>query len=197
MRRMLLTMVGLFGTLYGGAVRADPGAQREPYVTWVEDRFTETWSWLLKDAPVEISGTTWHLSVQVPIREHGRAVRDASIVFTLTTPTEQPTYVSCAGVGIIVDGEALQGIDSDWSQRQVAGAAMKSVSFTVSPEVFRRIAGAKALEARLCNEEFVVDASLRTTLRAFAAKVRTTRPTPAERKRYQDEQAQRELPARQ
>jgi hypothetical protein len=189
MRRMLLALVGLFATLYGDAVRADPVGQRESYITWIEDRFTETWSWLLKDASVEIAGTTWQLMVQVPVREHGRPIRDPSILFTLTTPAAQPAYVSCPGVGIIVDGEALQGIDSDSSQRQFAGTAMKSVSFTVAPDVFRRIAGAKALEARLCNQEFVVDASVRATLHAFAAKVRSNRPTAAERKRYQDEQA--------
>lgn len=189
MQKIAIAVVGLFATLCGGAVRANPASQREPYITWVEDRFTETWSWSLKDAPVEIVGTTWYLVVQVPVREHGRAIRDPSIAFTLTTPAAQPAYVSCPGVGVIVDGEALQGIDSDWSQRQLAGTAVKSVSFTVSLEVFRRIAGAKALEARLCGQEFVADASLRATLHAFAAKVRSARPTPAERKRYEDEQA--------
>jgi len=188
MRKLALAMVGTLAMLYGDAARADPAPRREPYVTWQEDRFTETWSWLLKDAPVEIAGTTWHMGVQVPVREHGRAIRDPSIVFTLVTPTAQPVYVSCPGVAIIVDGVALQGIDSDWSHRQLAGTSTKSVSFTVSPDVFRRIAGAKTLEARLCNEEFVVDTSLRATLRAFAAKVRSTRPTAAERKQYQDEQ---------
>ncbi len=110
MRKLVLALVMVVGTLHGAVVFADPAPRGEPYITWLEDRYTETWTWFLKDAPVDIAGATWHLVVQVHVRDHGRPLRDPSAVFTFATPASQPGYVACPGVGVIADGEALQGI---------------------------------------------------------------------------------------
>lgn len=183
MRRTALAMVALIGTFYGSALLADPGPKREPTIKWLEDRYTESWSWVLRDAPVEIGGATWTLDVHAQIRDHGQRVAEPSYDFTLTKPTPQVGFTSCPDLGLIVNGEALQGVSLDWSYRQEDGKTMKSVTFKVAADRFRRIAGAKTLEARLCGDEFVLDPSTLTFLRALGAKVRSGPPPAAERQR--------------
>lgn len=70
----------------------------------------------------------------------------------------------------------------------MSGTSSKAVSFTVSLETFQRIAGAKTLEARVCNDEFALDPPSLAMLHAFAAKVRAGRPPAVDRKRFHDEQ---------
>jgi hypothetical protein len=186
MRTTVVAMVAVLGTLNGAAVQADPDQKREPSIRWLEDRFTETWSWVLRDAPVEIAGVTWTLDVQAQIRDHGQRLAEPPVYFTLTTPTPQAGYIACPDLGLIVNGEALQGIGLEWTFRQEEGRTMKSVTFKLSADRFRRIASAKMLEARLCANEFVFDPSLLASLRALGAKVRSGPPPAAERQRYRD-----------
>lgn len=186
MRRTALAMVAMIGTLNGSAVHADPEQKREPSIKWLEDRYTETWSWVLRDVPVEIAGVTWSLDVHAQIRDHGQRLAEPSFYFTLTRPTPQVGFTSCPDLGLIVNGEALQGVGLDWSYRQEDGKTMKSVTFKLAADRFRRIAGAKTLEARLCADEFVLAPSTLALLRALGAKVRSGPPPAAERQRERD-----------
>jgi hypothetical protein len=188
MREAAAAMVVVLGTLCGTAVRADP-VQREAYVTWLEDRYTESWGWLLRDATVAGTGTPWRMEVKVQVRDHGRAIREPAPTFVLTTESLRQGYLSCPSVGIIADGQALQGIVSQWSHGPDGGKAMMSVSFSVPFDTFRRIAGAKVLEARLCTDEVALDGSALGSLRGLAAAVEKGPPSPADRKRYLDQQA--------
>jgi hypothetical protein len=183
MRMSALAIVAVLGTLQGTPADADEARPREPTITWLEDRYTETWSWVLEDATIDIGGVPWQLVVRAGVRDHGRPPEKPAFNVTLTTPASKVGYGPCRGLALIVEGVALQDIDSEWSYGVDHGQPTKSTSFAVSPERFRRIAGAKRVEARLCNDEFVLDPTLLATLRAFAVKVRSGPPPAAERKR--------------
>jgi hypothetical protein len=194
MRRVAI-IVAVLGALIGGVGRAEPGPARGAYIAWEEDRYTETWSWVLGDVTIEAGENTWRMLARVQVRDHGRAIPEPSVVFTLAAPLRASAgYVVCPDMGIIVDGKALQGIVSQWNQvSDRTGTALKTVTFTVSLAAFRKIAAAGTVEARLCTREVVLDAPLRATMRAFAARVRSGRPPAAERPRYRDEQLRRDF----
>jgi hypothetical protein len=190
-RKLTLATLLVLSTLRVAA--ADPARQREVYVTWLDDRYTESWSWLLRDATVEDGGTTWRLAVEVQVRDRGRPVREPTARFTLTAPAPQTGYPVCPEVGLIADGVAIQDVVSRWTYHTDHGAALKSVTFTVPLAAFRRIAGARTLEARLCTEELALEPSVLTALRGYAAKVRSGAPPAAARQRYRDEQRLRDF----